>query len=133
MPIKRFVLAAALVTTAVVARAQDASLSPSGLWNAVVVVNNVEIPFRFEIGSTGSQVTGAFFDGEVRVPSTAGTFQDGTLTLHFDQYGSRLEAAFSGGALVVADFADEVPALERLREHLACCKARVVGTVLSSL
>jgi peroxiredoxin len=99
MPIKRFVLAAALVTTAVVARAQDASLSPSGLWNAVVVVNNVEIPFRFEIGSTGSQVTGAFFDGEVRVPSTAGTFQDGTLTLHFDQYGSRLEAAFSGGAL----------------------------------
>jgi Mrp family chromosome partitioning ATPase len=45
----------------------------------------------------------------------------------------QLPAAFSGGALVVADFADEVPALERLREHLACCKARVVGTVLSSL
>ena len=45
----------------------------------------------------------------------------------------QLPAAFSGGALVVADFADEVPALERLREHLAFCKARVVGTVLSSL
>ena len=45
----------------------------------------------------------------------------------------QLPAAFSGGALVVADFTDEVPALERLREHLAFCKARVVGTVLSSL
>jgi Mrp family chromosome partitioning ATPase len=42
----------------------------------------------------------------------------------------QLPAAFSGGALVVAGFADEVPALERLREQLAACKARVVGTVL---
>jgi Mrp family chromosome partitioning ATPase len=43
----------------------------------------------------------------------------------------QLPAAFSGGALVVADFADEVPALERLRDLLAFCKARVVGTVLA--
>jgi peroxiredoxin len=99
MPFKRFVLAAALVTTAVAARAQEASTPLSGLWDAVVVVNKVEIPFRFEIGSSGSQVTGAFFDGEVRLPSTSGTLQDGSLTLHFDQYGSRLEATFSGGTL----------------------------------
>jgi peroxiredoxin len=98
MPFKPFLLAAALVTTAVAAEAQDDSLS--GLWEAVVIVNKIEIPFRFEIGSTGSQVTGAFFDGEVRLPSTSGTFQGGSLRLHFDQFGSLLEAAFSGGTLV---------------------------------
>jgi Mrp family chromosome partitioning ATPase len=43
----------------------------------------------------------------------------------------QLPAAFSGGALVVADFSDPVPALEKLRDLLAFCKARVVGTVLS--
>jgi Mrp family chromosome partitioning ATPase len=40
-------------------------------------------------------------------------------------------AAFAGGALVVARFSTEIPALERLRDFLAGCKARVVGTVLS--
>jgi Mrp family chromosome partitioning ATPase len=40
-------------------------------------------------------------------------------------------AAFAGGALVVTRFSSEIPALERLRDFLASCKARVVGTVLS--
>ena len=40
-------------------------------------------------------------------------------------------AAFAGGALVVTKFSSEIPALERLRDFLAGCKARVVGTVLS--
>jgi protein-tyrosine kinase len=40
-------------------------------------------------------------------------------------------AAFGGGALVVARFSTKVPALERLRDLLAGCRARVVGTVLN--
>jgi Mrp family chromosome partitioning ATPase len=40
-------------------------------------------------------------------------------------------AAFAGGALVVSRFSTEIPALERLRDFLAHCRARVVGTVLS--
>ncbi|HEV3009448.1 MAG TPA: CpsD/CapB family tyrosine-protein kinase [Burkholderiales bacterium] len=43
----------------------------------------------------------------------------------------QLFAAFAGGALVVVKRPTEVPALERLRDLLAYCKARVVGTVLS--
>lgn len=43
----------------------------------------------------------------------------------------QLSAAFAGGALVVTRFSTGVPALERLRELLAFCRARVVGTVLS--
>jgi len=40
-------------------------------------------------------------------------------------------AAFGGGALVVARFSTRIPALERLRDLLAGCRARVVGTVLN--
>jgi protein-tyrosine kinase len=43
----------------------------------------------------------------------------------------QLPAAFAGGALVVADFKSEVPALQRLRDLLEYGKARVVGTVLN--
>jgi peroxiredoxin len=97
MLFRRFVLTATLVATAVAARAQDASLS--GLWDATVVVNKVDIPFRFEIDTAGTQATGAFFDGDARVPSTSGTFQNGSLTLNFDQYGSRIEATLTDGRL----------------------------------
>jgi len=44
----------------------------------------------------------------------------------------QLFAAFAGGALVVTRFSTKIPALKHLRDLLACCKARVVGTVLSS-
>jgi Mrp family chromosome partitioning ATPase len=43
----------------------------------------------------------------------------------------QLSAAFAGGALVVTRFSTEIPALERLRDLLAFCRARVVGTVVS--
>jgi Mrp family chromosome partitioning ATPase len=43
----------------------------------------------------------------------------------------QLFAAFAGGALVVSRFSTEIPALERLRDFLAHCRARVVGTILS--
>ena len=43
----------------------------------------------------------------------------------------QLFAAFAGGALVVAKRGSEAASLTRLRDLLALCKARVVGTVLS--
>ena len=43
----------------------------------------------------------------------------------------QLSAAFAGGALVVVKQGSEAAALERLRDLLASCQARVVGTVLS--
>ena len=43
----------------------------------------------------------------------------------------QLSAAFAGGALVVTRFSTEISALERLRELLAFCRARVVGTVVN--
>src|SRR5580658_1707270 len=59
---------------------------PAGLWDAAITVNKVEIPFRFELSVNGQGVRGAFFNGDDKVPSTLGSFENGTLTLQFDQY-----------------------------------------------
>ncbi len=82
---------------AVVAAAETAPLS--GLWDATVKVNDVEIPFRIEIASAGQAASGAFFNGEERVPSTGGTFDGATLLLRFDHYATKLEAKLENGVL----------------------------------
>jgi thiol-disulfide isomerase/thioredoxin len=86
-----------LAPLAAVASAQ--SPSPAGLWDATVVVNNLEIPFKFEIAERGGTASGAFFDGEVRIPSTAGRYEGGALSLTFAQYGSRVDATLTGDHL----------------------------------
>jgi thiol-disulfide isomerase/thioredoxin len=93
-----FALCACLALTASIASAQSAA-SPAGRWDGTVVVNKIEIPFAFEIEHRDGQWSGAFFDGDLRMPSTGGRFENGTLTLAFDQYGSKVEATFAGGRL----------------------------------
>lgn len=73
-----------------------AELPTSGLWDASVVVNDVEIPFRMEI-ATKPAPAGAFFNGDLMVRSTAGELQaDGTLVLGFEHYASKLIAKWDG-------------------------------------
>ncbi|MGA7629593.1 MAG: TlpA disulfide reductase family protein, partial [Terriglobales bacterium] len=75
--------------------------SVEGTWDATVTVNNVSVPFRIEIGGTGSDVHNYFFNSDDRVnPSTSGTFQNGSLVLNFDSYATKLEATLKDGALV---------------------------------
>lgn len=64
------------------ARAQPASIA--GLWDATVVANDVEVPFRFEIATAAGAVEGFFFEGDRKVGSTAGRYADGVLTLDYD-------------------------------------------------
>ena len=71
----------------------------TGRWDAVVAVNNVEIPFRFDIAADAARVTGWFFNGDEQIPSTAGTFANGALTLNFDHYATRVEARLVDGRL----------------------------------
>ena len=70
-----------------------------GRWDAVVVVNNVEVPFRFEIAQHGDQVEGLFFEGSRKVASTSGRFEHGTLTLEYDFMNTVLEATLDGNEL----------------------------------
>jgi thiol-disulfide isomerase/thioredoxin len=78
-----------------------AAQSISGLWDATVTVNNgaLEIPFRFEISGSGSNVKGSFFNGDDKTTSTSGSLENGRLTLNFDELGTKLEATVKEGRL----------------------------------
>jgi len=89
----RLVLAALLGSSCAMAQ------SLAGLWDATVKVNGREIPFRMEFAGAGSNVSGSFFNGDEKVASTGGRFENGSLVLSFDYYGSRLEAAWQDGVL----------------------------------
>ena len=71
----------------------------SGLWDAVVVANNAEVPFRFEIAQHDGHVQGFFFEGDRKVGSTAGSVENGTLRLDWDFLNTTLEATLEGDAL----------------------------------
>ena len=73
--------------------------SLAGLWDAAVVVNGLEIPFRFEISGSDATPTGWFFNGDEKVTSTAGKFENGALTLNFDHYATAVEASLVNGRL----------------------------------
>ena len=53
-------------------------------WDAVVIVNDVEVPFRFDVSADDSRVSESFFNGDERIQSTGGTFVDDALTLTFE-------------------------------------------------
>jgi len=82
--------------------AQRAGAPPSigGLWDAVIVSNGTEIPFRFEIVSGSAGTQGFFFEGDHKVGSSAGTFAGGVLTLEYDHLNTTLEAKLEDGQLV---------------------------------
>ena len=65
-----------------------------GLWDASIAVNGVEVPFRIEISTNGTDVGSYFFNGDERVnPSTGGSFRDGNLHLEFASYATELTAS----------------------------------------
>src|ERR1700716_2126521 len=75
--------------------------SVNGLWDATVLVNNgaLEIPFRFELSGSGSNVKGSFFNGDDKTTSTSGALENGTVSLSFDELGTKLEAVLKDGRL----------------------------------
>ena len=78
--------------------ARDAA-SLSGRWNATVVVNGVEIPTAFEIADDGEAMIGTFFNGSLRIVSTATIIESGTITFAYDQYGTKLRVTLKDGQL----------------------------------
>lgn len=128
---KRLLVVVVVLLAALPTAAQTSS--PAGLWDAAVVVNGLEIPFRFEIAGGGAAVKGWFFNGDEKVESTGGTFENGSLVLNFDHYATSLEAALVNGRLAgtynratgfypfyarrfapAAAFPNEVPAIDGL-------------------
>ncbi|HEY2012725.1 MAG TPA: TlpA disulfide reductase family protein [Bryobacteraceae bacterium] len=80
--------------------------SLAGLWDATLKVDDQEVPFRMEISGAGAGIKGWFFNGDDRVISTGGRFEDSKLVLNFDYYASKLEAAWKDGGLDGAYYRD---------------------------
>ncbi len=93
--------AGALVFGAALAAAACTRPQPSlaGAWQGTVVVNKVDVPFRFEIAGDDAELKGAFFDGDLKVASTSGHRQGDRVELVFAQYGSTLRATLADGQL----------------------------------
>jgi len=73
--------------------------SISGLWDATIKVNDIEIPFRFELSNSGTNAKGTFFNGDDKFTSTSGRLENGALSLAWDYYLSKLDATFKDGVL----------------------------------
>jgi thiol-disulfide isomerase/thioredoxin len=73
--------------------------SISGPWQGTVTSNGLDIPFRFEIEGSGSNVKGTFFNGDERYTSTSGTFEGGALNLKWEYFAATLDAKVENGAI----------------------------------
>ena len=79
--------------------APRAASAIDGLWEATVVANGVEIPFRFEIATKRRRGPGLLLRGRPKVGSTSGHFADGVLTLEYDFLNTTLSLALEGDQL----------------------------------
>ena len=90
----------ALALGAVLAIAEGGAAAPiAGMWQAAITVNKLEIPFRIELQGDGNNVKGTLFNGDIRLTSTSGQFENDSLTLAWDYYGSKLLATLKDGTL----------------------------------
>ena len=73
--------------------------SPDGRWDATVTIHGNEIPFRIDFSGDGPSFTGTLFDGDLKVTSTGGQLENGTLVVNFGHYLTRLTATPKDGEL----------------------------------
>lgn len=67
-------------------------------------VNGLTVPFRIELTSSGTGATGSFFNGDDRVTSSAGTFQDRVLRLQYDYLATHLDATLQDDGTLAGDY-----------------------------
>ena len=75
------------------------SQSLTGVWDATVVSGGVTVPFRMEFANDGTGAQAWFFNGDEKISSTAGHFENGSLLVKWDHLATRLEARYEDGHL----------------------------------
>src|SRR5437773_4748805 len=95
----RTLIALALSAATVLSPSAAPQRSLAGLWDAAVTVNGIEIPFRMEIAGDATNLSGSFFNGDEKVTSTRGRLDGDVLALDFDEYATKLEAAWKNEQL----------------------------------
>jgi thiol-disulfide isomerase/thioredoxin len=93
MKLLRFGVMVLLAVTGISAQSID------GLWDATLKQGASEIPFKLGFSGTGSDVKGWFFNGEDKLISSGGTFENGSLVLNFDSYLGVLKLTLKDGEL----------------------------------
>lgn len=80
--------------------AKAAAPLTAGRWvGTISYPGGLQIPFSMDLKPAGDAVAGAFYNGDQRVESKAGTWNAEGLTLEFPQNGKRLQAKLENGAL----------------------------------
>jgi len=97
---KTIVAAALLLTIAGAAPRMRAASAVDGLWDAIIVSGETDIPFRFEIATRGADAQGFFFEGDRKIGSTSGSFADGVLKFEYDFLNTTLELKANGDQLI---------------------------------
>lgn len=91
---------AALFSSAGAAWAADNAASLSGHWDAVLIRDGLEIPFRLDIEGTGADLKGVLYDGfRPYEKTTSASFQNGKLTLNIGHYLTTVNATVEDGRL----------------------------------
>jgi thiol-disulfide isomerase/thioredoxin len=97
------VCSAFLMLSAAVAPAHATGVADAvdGRWDAALVANGPDVPFRLDVSGAGRTLKGTFYDGfRPYDATTSATFQDGRLTLRADHYLTTITATLKGGELI---------------------------------
>jgi peroxiredoxin len=73
--------------------------SLDGRWSATVKFEGAVVPFRIDFVGNGLQVSGSLFNGNEKITSNSGQFQNGSLVVDFDAYASTIKATLKDGSL----------------------------------
>jgi thiol-disulfide isomerase/thioredoxin len=84
--------------------------SLEGRWDASVTIRGTVIPFRLDLAGEGASFTGTLFNGDIPATPTAAKFDNGTITLNFEHYLTKIVAKVKDGQLegtVAGRFGDQ--------------------------
>lgn len=97
----RTLFAPRLAVPALLAFASAASAaSLDGRWDAQLTSQGAVIPFRLDIAGSEGQLTGTLFNGDQKQTTTSARRADGTVTLEFAHYLTKIIASEKDGQLV---------------------------------
>ncbi|HUI78912.1 MAG TPA: TlpA disulfide reductase family protein [Bryobacteraceae bacterium] len=108
MRVSKNLVGLAIVMSVGVTAAMAESLE--GRWDATVTIRGTVIPFRLDLAGEAASFTGTLFNGDIPVTPTAAKFENGTVTLNFEHYLTKIVAKVKDGQLegtVAGRFGDQ--------------------------
>jgi thiol-disulfide isomerase/thioredoxin len=97
---QRFIRWVLIVLAGMATACTSTEKTPAGMWDATITTaGGLQVPFKFEIAGAPPQLSGTFFDGELRRTSTGGSYSNGELVLPFPEYGAKVIATYKDDRL----------------------------------